>query len=215
MQHEFASLWARTLQYTSIALLYLQAKWSLTVYPFLRARWIQYWYPASGLLEEIRPHARYFLGFPSENLETYLTVPKDTIYIEEWIQGAGKKYVVRYEGETIPRTWTESPLAKKPRVPWIWVGDRETELDLTRTFDRFLVVGNRITKDLVSHFIHQTEKTNLIFIESGTFKELKFPGDGLTIEEYVDRPVPDSRTVHAAEEAVCAPVVGGHNDTTE
>lgn len=213
MQQRLASIWSYTLRYTSIALLYLQAKWSLTVYPFLRARWTQYWYPIR--LEDIRPHARYFLRFPTEDLEPHLTVPEGLIYVEEWVRGAGKKYVIRYEGETIPRSWTENPLDKKPRVPWVWVGDRETEIDLTRTFDRFLVVGNRITERLVSHFIRKTENTNLVYIESGTFKELKFPGDGLTIEEYVDRPVPDSRTVPAAEEAVCAPVVGGHSDKTE
>lgn len=213
MQQRLASICSRTLQYTSIALLYLQARWTLTVYPFLRARWTQYWTP---VLEDLRPHARYFLRFEKEPLDAHLTVPKDMIYVEEWIGKGGKKYVVRYTGETIPRTWTENPLAKKPRVPWVWVGDRETEIDLTRMFDRFLVVGNRITKELVSHFICQTEKTNLIFIESGTFKELKFPGDGLTIEEYdIVRPVQNSRAVHSAEEAVCTPDVGGHNDKTE
>jgi hypothetical protein len=71
----------------------------------------------------------------------------------------------------------------------VWVGDRDTEIDLTRTFNRYLVVGNRITQALVKKLIQVTDKTNLIYIESGTFKELKFPGDGLVIEEYDDGPV--------------------------
>jgi hypothetical protein len=63
------------------------------------------------------------------------------------------------------------------------VGDKETEIDLTRTFNRFLVVGNRIELALVLKLIQVTEKTNLIYIEAGTFKECKFPGDGIAIEQ--------------------------------
>jgi hypothetical protein len=38
----------------------------------------------------------------------------------------------------------------------------------------------------VEKLIAVNDRTNLIYIESGTFKELKFPGDGLVIEEYED-----------------------------
>lgn len=213
MQQRFAHYCSQTVQFTSSLALwmvvYARAQWRFTVYPFLRARWTQYWTP---LLEDVRPTARYFLDLPKEDLDRHLTVPPGMIYVEEW----GKRCLVRYEGETIPRTWTDSPLSKKPHVPWVWVGDRDTEIDLTRMFDRFLVVGNRITNDLVSRMICSSPKTNLIFIESGTFKELKFPGDGLIIEEYgTGRPIQNSGEIHAVEETVCAPVVGGHNDKTE
>jgi hypothetical protein len=43
---------------------------------------------------------------------------------------------------------------------------------------------------LVSQLIQVNERSNLLYIESGTFNELKFPGDGITIEEYVDQPRP-------------------------
>jgi hypothetical protein len=62
------------------------------------------------------------------------------------------------------------------------VGDRETEIDLTRTFDKFLVPGNVIKTDLVSKLIKITDHTNLIYIETKTFNQIKFPGDGITIE---------------------------------
>lgn len=132
-----------------------------------------------------RPHHRYFLG-STLPVDDHTRVPEDEVYVEEWVQGETKRCVVRYEGEDIPHTWTTTPFDKNARTPWVWVGDRDTEIDLTRTFNKFLVVGNRITLDLVLKLILVTERTNLIYIESGTFKELKFPGDGITIAEYVD-----------------------------
>lgn len=174
--------------------------------------WNAYWYPAPV---ELTPTTRYFIGYPSIDLESHLTVPQGAVYIEEWVRESTKKCVVRYAGDKIPRSWTESPFDKNPRAPWIWVGDRQTEIDLTRTFNKFLVVGNRITSDLVEALIRVTPKTKLIYIQSGTFKELEFPGGGLTIEEYDDRPVQNSGPVHRTEEAVHAPVVGECNGSVE
>ena len=205
---------SRALQYTSIAALYIQAVWLQTVYPYLRARWAQYWSPA---LKEIRPSKQYFLDMEREDLEKYLTVPEGVIYVEEWWDFNGvKRYVVRYAGETIPRVWTASPLDKTPKCPWLYVGDRETEINLTRKFDKFLVVGNKITKDLVSRLVYTTSKTKLMYIQAETFKELEFPGEGLTIEEYDDNgPLQSCGPVHRDEKAVCSPVLGGHTDKTE
>jgi hypothetical protein len=143
-----------------------------------------YWYPP---LDSTRPHARYFLSDPRPVIGKF--VPDDAIYVEDWVENGTKRCVVRYGGEEIPSEWTTSPFTKHARTPWVWVGDRDTEIDLTRTFNRYLVVGNRITQALVKKLIQVTDKTNLIYIESGTFKELKFPGDGLVIEEYDDGPV--------------------------
>jgi hypothetical protein len=115
-------------------------------------------------------------------VETLDRVPEDQVYVEEWVQGETKRCVVKYEGEEIPKLWTTTPFDKNPKTPWVWVGDRETEIDLTRTFNRFLAVGNVITLDLVLKLIKVTERTHLIYIESGTFKEIKFPGSGITIK---------------------------------
>lgn len=132
------------------------------------------------------PHHRYFLGDDSSGLETVTHVPEGKIYVEEWIQNDTKRCVVRYAGEEIPKTWTTSPFAKHAKTPWVWVGDKETEIDLTRTFNKFLVVGNIIKMELVNKLILVNQRSNLLYIESGTFKELKFPGDGITIVEYDD-----------------------------
>lgn len=153
------------------------------LYVTVRSTWTYY---LPQVTDVTRPQRRYFLDNGSDDPETFDIVPEDEVYIEEWVQGETKRWIVKYEGEVIPTSWTSTPFDKHPRTPWVWVGDRETEIDLTRTFNRFLAVGNVITLDLVLKLIKVTERTNLIYIESGTFKELKFPGDGITIEEYVD-----------------------------
>lgn len=184
-----------------------------SVYLTVRNAWIAWTTPVL-VYPIVLPERVYYLG-DSRNPDEDTVVPENAVYIEEWINGPEKRNVVRYPGETIPKEWTDSPFAKNPRTPWVWVGDRETEIDLTRTFTKYLVVGNRIRPELVRKLIHVTDKTRLIYIESGTFKELDFPGDGLTIEEYVDRPVQDRGEVRPAEEAMCSTVVGGHNDSSE
>lgn len=147
--------------------------------------WRSYKYP---LLDSLRPHSRYYLSDDhTEFFEEHTRVPENCVYIEEWVASNGsKKCVVRYEGEEIPKYWRESPFDRHAKCPWVWVGDRDTEIDLTRTFNKFLVVGNRITLDLIIKLIQVTERSNLIYIESGTFKELKFPGDGVTIKSDAD-----------------------------
>lgn len=213
MQQQLMTLWLLTLQYASFTYTFLRNQWTQSVYPFLDDCWNSYWNPVPA---EIRPYGQFFLGDDTNDMEKCLTVPEKTIYLEEWRRGSLKKYVVRYEGETIPRSWTANPFDRTVRSPWIWVGDRETEIDLTRTFDKFLVAGNRITRDLVNHYVRVTPRTKLMYIESGTFKELDFPGDGITIEEYVATgPVQSRGPVHRAEEAVPTPVVGGCNDSVE
>jgi hypothetical protein len=137
-------------------------------------------------LPPTRPNKVYFLGSDSEVPSSFMEVPEGKIYIEEWIHEDTKRCVVRYPGEEIPKAWRQTPFSKHPKTPWVWVGDRDTEIDLTRTFNRYLVVGNVIKMELVSQLIQVTDRSNLLYIESGTFKELKFPGDGITIEEYDD-----------------------------
>ena len=90
--------------------------------------------------------------------------------------------MVRYANEVIPAVWVRSPFEQHAQCPWIWVGDRATEIDLTRTFNKFLVPGNRITLDLVERLIQINDRTDLVYIERGTFRELKFPGEGLLIK---------------------------------
>lgn len=145
-------------------------------------------YRYGDVVAEVRPLTRYYLSNEHVEFEdSDETVPEDCVYVEEWVDSRGhKKNVVLYEGERIPTAWTSSPFDTPARCPWVWVGDRDTEIDLTRTFNKFLVPGNRILLDLVQNLIQINERTNLIYIETGTFKEVKFPGDGITIRADVD-----------------------------
>lgn len=126
-------------------------------------------------------HRSYFLSDDHEWDSSYTRVPEHAVYIEEWLNVKGeKKCRIRYEGDEIPRP--RNPWIEKPVKPWIWVGDTETEIDLTKTFDKFLVVGNHIELALVLKLIHITETTNLMYIHATTLKEEKFPGEGILIE---------------------------------
>ena len=131
---------------------------------------------------EPRPNSRYFLTGVEGFDESYTEVPEGAIYVEEWGIGHSRKCVVRYAGESIPDSWESSPHLLSAKCPWIWVGDKTTEIDLTQTFARFLVPGNRITVALVENLIRITDQTHLVYIEFGSFEEKEFPGDGLLIK---------------------------------
>lgn len=169
-----------------LVIMYAILSRAVTGYHYFKDRLIEYQY--SGLFAE-RPASRYYLS--DEHVpfdESHTRVPEDCVYIEEWMNETGnKRKIVRYEGEEIPHVWTSNPFHEPtPYCPWVWVGDKETEIDLTRTFDKFLVAGNRITMDLVAKMVKITDHTKLIYITSGSLKEVEFPGDGITIEADVD-----------------------------
>jgi hypothetical protein len=44
-----------------------------------------------------------------------------------------------------------------------------------------VVPGNTIKLDLIYKIIQTTDKTNIVFIEPRTFKEVKFPKEGVSI----------------------------------
>lgn len=155
-------------------------------YHFVKDKYLEYKYSTT----EIAPTDRYFLtpeGRDS-NMNDADEVPKNWVYVEEWVDIKGnKKMMVLYEGDLVPRIWGMTPFEKPPaKCPWVWVGDKETEIDLTRTFDKFLVPGNVLKEELVSKLIKMTDHTDLIYIETKTFKQIKFPGEGITIEADVD-----------------------------
>jgi hypothetical protein len=155
-------------------------------YHAVKDKYLEYKYSTN----EIRPNDRYFLlpDRREDNVGNFDVVPRTWVYIEEWIDTRGhKKMIVLYEGAVVPTQWHISPFAMAPaKCPWVWVGDKETEIDLTRTFDKFLVPGNVLKEELVSKLIKITDHTNLIYIETKTFNQIKFPGDGITIQADVD-----------------------------
>lgn len=162
---------------------------ALRGYHVLKDKYVRYKYSSSGDC----PASRYFLTQDSrEEYENQTVVPTGYVYIEEWVDTRGhKKARVLYETQPIPRPTSPFSLPSV-RCPWVWVGDLETEIDLTRTFDKFLVPKNRITQDLVSRLVTITDHTNLVYVETRTFNRIKFPGDGIVIHEDTDEPLSDS-----------------------
>jgi len=157
-------------------------RYSLLAYNRVVSYWFKFW-DWFYYVDHTIPHNQYFLSDTHIFDATYETVPENTVYIEEWVQNGKKKCVIRYPGEEIPIEWDITPFEMDiPHCPWIWVGDKDTEIDLTQSFTKFLVPGNRITIELVIHLIRVTDYTNLVYIESGTFDEREFPGDGILIE---------------------------------
>jgi hypothetical protein len=156
-------------------------RYSTFIYDTAVYYWNQFW-DWYSYIPILAPSRRYFLSESHVFNDSYGKVPPDAVYIEEWIRHGDKKCVIRYENELIPQEWNTDPFAQSARCPWLWVGDRNTEIDLTRTFNKFLVPGNRIQMDLVKRLIQMSDQTNLIYIEAGTFKEMKFPGEGLLIK---------------------------------
>lgn len=158
-----------------MSLIFECLRYATRVYSFLW-NFLRAWYSPP------MPTRRYFLSDDDEYDSFYTRVPEDAVFIEEWVDAQGTKLCyVLYEGEEIVDNG--DPFELKARSPWVWVGDKETEIDLTRTFNKFLVPGNVIRLDLVEKLIHITDKTDLVYVESGTFETKKFPGDGILIEE--------------------------------
>lgn len=133
---------------------------------------------------EMRPTRRYFLTPEGEHPcdGALRVVPEKVVYVEDWVANGTKKSVVRYSGDPIPDVWEFSPHTLTAKCPWIWVGDRNTEIDLTQTFAKFLVPGNTLRMELVEKLIRVTETTHLVYIEYGSFEEKEFPGEGLLIK---------------------------------
>ena len=116
-------------------------------------------------------------------------VPEDCILIEEWIKGDTKKCMLFYEGEEIFRN-VYNPYYLKPFVPWLWIGDKTTEVDLTAALQKYIAVGNTIRLDLILHMIQAHHDTEIMYIDARTLEEVKFPDHGVRIVQDVSAPEP-------------------------
>ena len=115
-----------------------------------------------------------------EDLEEMHRVPGDTIYIEEWEKNGRKRCVIFYEGDYIHRGVFD-PFETEPHVPWIWIGDKKTEVDLTSAMQKYMAVGNTIELALLLHLIQVHYDTELMYVDARTLEEVKFPASGVKI----------------------------------
>jgi hypothetical protein len=141
------------------------------------------WSQTPRIENGIRPHHRDLISVGGLVFDPSMeNVPVGCIYTEEWYDSHGNNRIkLLHEGEAIPSHWEHTPFEKEPLRPWIWVGNPETETDLTRALDKYLVVGNLITQQLVEHILPGRK---LAYVDK-TFKQMDFPGDGIAIEENV------------------------------
>jgi hypothetical protein len=118
--------------------------------------------------------------YDASDAEVMSTVPEDAILIEEWQKDGVKKCNLFYEFETIERERFD-PFAVEPEIPWLWIGDRKTEVDLTNAMSKYMVVGNVIALDLILHLIQVHHDTEIVYIDARTLEEVKFPAKGVEI----------------------------------
>jgi hypothetical protein len=118
--------------------------------------------------------------YDQDEIDDLKRVPEDAILIEEWEKEGVKKCNLFYEGEEIVRN-RFNPFAAEPYVPWIWIGDKKTEVDLTTAMQKYMVAGNVIALDLILHLIQVHHDTEIVYIDSRTLEEVKFPAKGVSI----------------------------------
>jgi hypothetical protein len=118
--------------------------------------------------------------FDNEDLAEMTRVPEDSIYIEEWEKHGAKRCNLFYEGEEIFREFFD-PFEHVPEIPWIWIGDKKTEVDLTAAMSKYMVAGNTIRLDLILHLIQVHHDTEIMYVDARTLEEVKFPASGVKI----------------------------------
>lgn len=118
--------------------------------------------------------------YDQDELDEMTRVPEDTIFIEEWENEGVKKCNLFYECDVIIRRRFD-PFTVEPYVPWVWIGDKKTEVDLTAAMQKYLVAGNTIALDLILHLIQVHNDTEIVYIDARTLEEVKFPAKGVNI----------------------------------
>jgi hypothetical protein len=119
--------------------------------------------------------------YAQDEIDDLKRVPEDSILIEEWEMEGVKRCNLFYEGEIITRNRFD-PFTKEPYVPWIWIGDKKTEVDLTAAMQKYMAVGNLIAIDLILHLIQVHHDTEIVYIDARTLEEVKFPMQGVSIK---------------------------------
>lgn len=145
----------------------------------------------NSLWRDEAPKCRYYLlSNDSTDLTIYDddVVPENDVCIEEWThpKTGEKKCRVFYENEDIPMGVYMNPfyhMHPYAKHPWVWVGDTNTEIDLTKMLHKFLVPGNLIDKRLIGKFLQLTDHTKLQYLDSTTYEMRDFPDEGIVIEE--------------------------------
>jgi hypothetical protein len=122
--------------------------------------------------------------YDNDDIDDLDIVPEDAIVIDEYLRKGARKCVLHYEGEILRAPVDYNPFDAVPFKPWIWIGDKSTEVDLTHAMEKYLVPGNLIRIDLFLKLIQPREDTDIVFIDARTFQEVKFPANGVKIDAF-------------------------------
>lgn len=107
-------------------------------------------------------------------------VPAGCVYVCEYLDTHKKhKAIVQYEHEVIKQAVPR----KNARTPWIWIGDINSETDLTEALSKFMVPDNKITYDLLNHLLPMNENVSIQYIDKESVEFVEFPEEGIVIRE--------------------------------
>jgi len=125
---------------------------------------------------------KYLLGEYEEFDESMTHVPEDCIYVEEWVKGKETRRRIIYELEEI------TPYVGNPfdtfRLPWTWIGDVSTDVDITDAVSKYLMPGNEIRLDLLLLFLRPHDKMEIRYVHPASGDEFLFPNSGVSIGSY-------------------------------
>lgn len=106
--------------------------------------------------------------------------------IETTHEKLGPYFITRMESISLDKSYVRyrvtnnkhvEPIDEKIEEPWLWLGSNGDDYtDLVRSL---LVTGNHITLDLLG--ILFPGRTNWVYLDPVTFKEVDFPVEGITI----------------------------------
>lgn len=123
---------------------------------------------------------KYLLGAYVDYDENMTHVPEDCIYVEEWRKGDEVRRRIIYELEEI------TPFIGDPfqayKMPWTWIGDVSTDVDITMALDKYLMVGNEIRLDLLFFFLVVHDDIEIRYTDPASGEHLLFPNKGVRIE---------------------------------
>lgn len=139
-------------------------------------------YRASLRTDRGHIHRKYLLGEYSEYDESMTHVPEDCIYVEEWVKNGEIRRRLIYELDPI------TPYLGNPfdliQIPWTWIGDVSTEVDITLALDRYLMPGNEIRLDLVLLFLNAHERMDIRYADPASGRDIVFPNHGVRIKAH-------------------------------
>ena len=107
-------------------------------------------------------------------------VPPNAIYVDEYVDDGVSKARVTYAGNPIVSNYTEDPF-DTVILPWIWIGDKTTETDITPQISRFLVQNNEIRLELLKVFLPMIETPRIVYLDT-SLVEHDFPSEGMIIK---------------------------------